>query len=250
MIEIRKISLETKVDNGNIRLMAAASRELKTPLTAIIANADVISNYVENMDDARILAKNIYDDAERLAATIKNLFSLIRLDNTEYREKIQFQPVNLRQVIREAIALCRVRLTANQQELSYDNSVDCMIQSVPKLLRQVLVNLVDNAAKYSPRGGKIAVDVFCANDYVHISIADNGAGIPECDITRIFDSFYRADKARALAIAGDGLGLAIAKKIIDVLHGEIIVQSVVSKGTTFTVKLPLLSTRQLDNSTT
>ena len=224
---------------NNLKLMAAASRELKTPLTAIIANADVISNYVENVEDAKILAKNIYNDAERLAVTIKNLFSLIRLDNAEYRDKIQFQTVNLTRIIREAIALCRVRITANQQELSYDTANDCVIQSVPKLLRQVLVNIVDNAAKYSPRGSKIVIDVFCASEFVYISIADNGAGILECDFMRIFDSFYRADKVRALAIAGDGLGLTITKKIIDVLHGEISLQSVVDEGTTFTVKLPL-----------
>ncbi|MEI6286018.1 MAG: HAMP domain-containing sensor histidine kinase [Bacillota bacterium] len=224
---------------NNLKLMAAASRELKTPLTAIIANADVISNYVENIDDAKILAKNIYNDAERLAVTIKNLFSLIRLDNADYRAKIQFQTMNLTRIIREAIALCRVRITANQQELIYDSTNDCLIQSVPKLLRQVLVNLVDNAAKYSPRGSKIVVDVFCDKEFAYVSIADNGAGILECDFKRIFDSFYRADKVRALAIAGDGLGLTITKKIVDVLNGEISLQSVVDEGTTFTVKLPL-----------
>ena len=223
---------------NNLKLMAAASRELKTPLTAIIANADVISNYVENIDDAKILAKNIYNDAERLAVTIKNLFSLIRLDNADYRAKIQFQTMNLTRIIREAIALCRVRITANQQELIYDSTNDCLIQSVPKLLRQVLVNLVDNAAKYSPRGSKIVVDVFCDKEFAYVSIADNGAGILECDFKRIFDSFYRADKARSSAAGRVGLGLAITQAIVQAHGGSLEATSELGQGSVFTVRLP------------
>ena len=239
MIEIRKKNLGITSDNGNVKLMATASRELKTPLTAILANADVIMNYVENIDDARILAKNIYSDAERLATMMKNLFSLIRFANAEYRDKIQMQPVKLVRIIREAVALCRIRITDNQQELTCNFVDDCLVQSVPKLLLQVFTNLVDNASRYSPKGGKIAVDMVCENDCVSVSVTDNGAGISERDLTRIFDSFYRADKTRPFAIAGNGLGLAIAKQIVDILSGQIVVQSVVGKGTTFTVKLPL-----------
>ncbi|MFA6076291.1 MAG: HAMP domain-containing sensor histidine kinase [Negativicutes bacterium] len=214
-----------------------AANELKTPLTGIISNADMIVNYVENIEDAKILAKNIQNDAERLATMTKNLFSLARLQGSEYRENMELQPVDLTKIIREAIALCRISLTENQQELRFNYDDDCLIDSDPELLRQAFVNLIDNAARYSPRGGKIVVSMFCEIDCVRISVADNGSGISECDVDRIFDEFYRADKSLAQAIAGSGLGLAITKQIIEVLNGQIKVESTVGTGTEFIIKL-------------
>lgn len=224
------------IENEKI-FTASVAEELKTPLAAIMSNADMIVNYVENIVDAKLLAKNIYSEAERLALMTKNLFTLTRLE-TAGQGELQFKEVDLSLIIREAVALCRIRSTEKQQTIHCKFDDNCIISCEPDLLRQVFVNLVDNATKYSPPESTIVIDMTGDADFVNISVADNGTGISAPDRERIFEMFYRADKARTQTIAGTGLGLAITKQIVGTLHGEIRVDSIVGTGTIFTVKLP------------
>jgi two-component system phosphate regulon sensor histidine kinase PhoR len=105
-------------------------------------------------------------------------------------------------------------------------------------VNQIFDNLIDNAIKYTEPGGSIEVSVRRSGDFVHAAVKDTGIGIPEEDLPRIFERFYRVDKARSRELGGTGLGLSIAKHLVQALNGEIIVESTVGSGSTFTVKLP------------
>ena len=118
----------------------------------------------------------------------------------------------------------------------------CLVSAHPVLMEQALTNLIQNAVKYCPEGTKIQVRGSCIDDHIHIEVEDEGYGIPQADLPRIFERFYRVDKARSRDMGGTGLGLSIVKHIAQIHGGSVMVRSIEGKGSTFTIILPKTET--------
>lgn len=228
-----------RLENLRRDFVANVSHELKTPVTSI-------QGFVEALRDSRpddpeqasrylgIIAKH----AERLNAIIDDLLSLSRLEEGAEKRAILFEDVKLRPALEAAIELAGVRAEQKRikVELSCDDSTSAKINA--PLLEQAIVNLVDNAVKYSDEGTTVSIDVLQQDKETAIRVKDNGCGIPKEHLARIFERFYVVDKSRSRKLGGTGLGLAIVKHITLVHSGHVSVQSTPGQGSIFTIHLP------------
>ncbi|WP_152049974.1 sensor histidine kinase [Tautonia marina] len=220
--------------------VANASHELKTPLAAIKVNTETLLDWGLHDDSVNVtLLNQINEQVDRLDNLVQDMLRLARLESGQ--EPFQFELMALGPVVRESIESHEARARARNQTLvaevdDLDDSV--RVRAAEEAVRQILDNLIDNAIKYTPEGGSIRVSTWANDQRVTISVTDSGSGIPRDDIPRIFERFYRVDKARSRSQGGTGLGLAIVKHLIQSLDGEISVESIVGTGSTFTVRLP------------
>jgi two-component system phosphate regulon sensor histidine kinase PhoR len=220
--------------------VANVSHELKTPLSVIKANVETLLDGA--LDDAQHRGRfldQIARQADRLHALILDLLSLARIESGS--EQYDFRPVAVDAVVRGCLERHRPRAEAHRQTL------DLIDPDAPPLsawadeeaLDQVLENLLDNALKYTPDGGAIRVGWHQADGQACIEVRDTGIGIPEADLPRIFERFYRVDRARSREMGGTGLGLSIVKHLVQAMHGTVHATSQIGKGTTFVVSLPV-----------
>jgi signal transduction histidine kinase len=232
-----KIERLKYLDNVRTDFVANVSHELKTPLTSI-------RGFVETLEDGAI---NDSNNARRFLAIIKKhaqrlgniIDDLLRLSELESGGGIEMAELDLKGLIDEIVMGFGHSLSVKQQRLSVETSSDDFtIRGDRDKLEQVFVNLVDNAIKYTKEGGGIKVQLAKADDSVIVTVEDNGIGIPKEDIERVFERFYRVDKAHSRELGGTGLGLSIAKHIVLVHNGEIRIESEVNKGTKVFVTLP------------
>jgi len=218
--------------------VANVSHELKTPLTAVRGFAEtLLSGSVPPQDVEKYLGV-ILKHAERLGSLIDDLLELSRIESR--KQPLQFTSVDVGRVA--------VGVTTGMEPLlrSKALSVKLVEQAEPpaearadrRAVEQVLTNLLDNAAKYTNAGGHIEVQVTAAGDRIAVEVRDDGIGIPERDLPRIFERFYRVEKARSRDLGGTGLGLSIVKHLVQAMDGEIFVQSELGRGTTFRFTLP------------
>jgi len=219
--------------------VANVSHELKTPLSVIKASIEtLIDGAVEDAEVRRPFLEQIADQGERLHSLILDLISLARIESGEAVMDLQAVPIDL------AISDCldRHHTLAEAKELRLDvtggSETAPDVWADEEALGQILDNLVHNAVKYTQPGGTIRLRWQENGSSVSLQIEDNGPGIPERDMPRIFERFYRVDKARSRELGGTGLGLAIVKHLVQVLKGTIKASSQVGKGTTFIVTLP------------
>jgi len=225
--------------------VANVSHELKTPLSVITACVEtLIDGAVEDQENRGRFLERIAEQAERLHNLILDLLSLARLESET--EAFVMQPVSLE----KAVAACLERhLTLadakNQLLESQAPPANGQTSAVPiqawaddEAVRQILDNLVDNALKYTPAGGAVRVRWGCDGDQVFLQVEDTGIGIPEAELPRIFERFYRVDKARSRELGGTGLGLSIVKHLAQAMDGSVSAKSKVGDGTTFTVRFP------------
>ena len=216
------------------------SHELRTPLTSV-------KSYLEALDEGALydpvapdFIKVSLDETNRMMRMVTDLLHLSRIDNAT--TKLDIELINFTAFI--TFILNRFDKMRNQdEEKKYELVRDYPITSVwieidTDKMTQVIDNILNNAIKYSPDGGKITVSMKTTDDQMILSISDQGLGIPKQDLPRIFDRFYRVDRARSRAQGGTGLGLAIAKEIIKQHNGFIWAKSEYSKGSTFTIVLP------------
>ncbi len=218
--------------------VANVSHELRTPLTAITGYAETLRDGGLG-DPARAaeFVEVIHRHAERLRALIEDLLDLASVEQGEAR--LSLAPVPLREVVDQAVAVVRPAAEGRRQSLSVDLPGDLPTPLADRdRLAQVLINLLDNAVKFTPDGGRIAVAASRDRDRVVVSVSDTGIGIPAGDLDRIFERFYRVDRSRDRRERGTGLGLAIAKHLTLAMGGTIEVESVQGSGTTFRVGLP------------
>lgn len=216
------------------------SHELRTPLTSV-------KSYLEALDEGALydpvapdFIKVSLDETNRMMRMVTDLLHLSRIDNAN--SKLDIELINFTAFI--TFILNRFDKMRNQdEEKKYELVRDYPITSVwieidTDKMTQVIDNILNNAIKYSPDGGKITVSMKITDDQMILSISDQGLGIPKQDLPRIFDRFYRVDRARSRAQGGTGLGLAIAKEIIKQHNGFIWAKSEYGKGSTFTIVLP------------
>jgi two-component system phosphate regulon sensor histidine kinase PhoR len=219
--------------------VANVSHELKTPITSIKGFVEtLLDGALNNPEDAERFLKIVARQTDRLNAIIEDILSLSRIEDQTEKDKIVFEKCQVREVLESAIQLCELQARSRKidVELICDESIATRLNA--PLMEQAIVNLVDNAIKYSEEGKVVRVQAQRNNGDVTICVSDKGGGIASEHLQRIFERFYRADKARSRNLGGTGLGLAIVKHIVLVHQGSIAVDSKLGKGTTFTIHVP------------
>ena len=223
-------------ENARRRFVSDASHELKTPLAAIRLLTDSILQ-TDNIDPetTREFVTDIWQEAERLSRITEDLLRLTRLDSgvLDPPAVVDVLPV-LEQVMRMMSLIAQEKGT----ELTYRSEGTCTVLSSRDEIHQIIYNLTDNAVKYSPYGSTVQVSLFREAGQVVLTVEDNGAGIPEEDLPRLFERFYRVDKARSRAAGGTGLGLAIVSDTVERRGGTVTAANRPSGGAVFTVRWP------------
>ena len=238
IVVIQDITEHVKLDNMRKEFVADVSHELKTPITSIMGYADTLleSDYDKEMQTKFL--EVISSEARRMARLVTDLLVLSRYDNKKVtKEESVFD-------LGELTKNCIDRLRFEVEKKNHN--VECFVTAnVPPVnadkygIERVILNIISNAIKYTPENGVIKVYVgFVYND-AYIKVIDNGIGIPEADLSRIFERFYRVDKARSRELGGTGLGLPIAKEIIEQNNGSIDIKSEAGKGTEVVIRIPV-----------
>ncbi len=218
------------------RFVADASHELRAPLTAILGNVELLERKPDMQHEERAEAvTHIGREARRMNRLASDLLALARADAGQV---LEFRQVELDRLLLEVFHEAKV--LARGVKLAIRDLDQAATQGDPDRLKQLLLILVDNALKYTPPGGEVALSLNREGGLAVLKVADTGIGIAPEDLPHIFERFYRADKARARDQAGTGLGLSIAKWIVERHGGQIEVDSVPGQGSTFTVRLPLV----------
>lgn len=233
---VQDITEHVKLDNMQKEFVADVSHELKTPITSIMGYADTLLEGEYDKETQDKFLNVIASEARRMAKLVTDLLTLSRYDNNKGTQKETFDLGTL-------VKSCQEKLEIEIQKKNHN--VSCFVTAdVPPVyaekydIERVVLNILTNSIKYTPEGGEIKIYVgFVYND-AYIKVFDNGIGIPEDDLTRIFERFYRVDKARTREMGGTGLGLSIAKEILDKNGGSIDIKSVVGEGTEVVVRIP------------
>ena len=220
--------------------VANVSHELKTPLTVIKSSVEALTDGAVEEPEARdTFLAQVTREADRLHDLIQDLLSLARIESGKLA--LDPKPVPLGRAIEDCVERHHARAeskTLTVIERPPADGREAVVWADPDALRQVLDNLVDNAIKYTPNGGRITVRWNAADETVIFEVEDTGVGIPQEDLPRVFERFYRVDKARSRAVGGTGLGLSIVKHLVQAMKGQVRVASTFGKGTTFRVSLP------------
>jgi len=221
------------------RFIADASHELRTPLAILRGETEVALSKTRTLKEYQQSLSLIQDEAERLSRIVEDLFILARQPiNT--RAALNKERLSLNDAIRDCARAAQVLAMQKGVRLKLENdSPSIALNGDEELIRRLILNLLDNAVKYTPAGGEISLALARQNGSAEIVVRDTGIGIPEAAQPRVFDRFYRVDKARARAMGGAGLGLSIARWIVEVHGGEISLASTPGQGSTFTVVLPV-----------
>jgi two-component system phosphate regulon sensor histidine kinase PhoR len=240
ILGIQDISDLRRLERLRQEFVANVSHELKSPLAVIKACVETLQDGAVEDAEARVLfLDQINEHSDRLHNLILDLMSLARMESG--MESLEYLAVNLADAVQECFQRHAVRANSKKQTLEMEPPPEPAAQEIrtdQEALGQILDNLVDNAIKYTPEGGHIRVRWYGMGDQICIEVEDTGIGIPEEDLPRIFERFYRVDKARSRELGGTGLGLAIVKNLAKVLHGSVKAQSKSGEGSTFTVNLP------------
>jgi len=241
LVVLNDITRIKRLENIRKDFVANVSHELKTPITAIKASVETLKDgAVGKARDAGRFLDIITNHAERLNAIIEDLLNLSRIEQEAEKRQIILSKSNIREVLQEAISVCQNKASERKIhiELECDQTLSGRIN--PPLLEEAVINLIDNAIKYSKVGSRVRIEGFQENDEVVIRIQDWGTGIPQEYLPRIFERFYRVDKARNRNLGGTGLGLAIVKHILNAHNGRVSVKSTPRKGSIFSLYLPRL----------
>ena len=236
---IQDITEHVKLDNMQKEFVADVSHELKTPITSIMGYADTLLEGEYDKETQVKFLNVIATEARRMARLVTDLLTLSRYDSN--KKKIQRESFDLGELVKR----CQDKLAIEIKKKKHN--VNCFVTAdVPPVyadkydIERVILNILTNSIKYTKDGGEIKIYVgFVYND-AYIKVFDNGIGIPEEDLSRIFERFYRVDKARTREMGGTGLGLSIAKEILDKNGGSIDIKSVVGQGTEVVIRIPTI----------
>jgi heavy metal sensor kinase len=221
------------------RFVADASHELRTPIAVIRGEADVALSQPRTPGEYRESLATILDEARRLSRLVDDLLNLARADAGHVR--LQTQDFYLNELLAECCRSVNTLAAARQLALRCEAGADLQFTGDEALLRRLIVNLLDNAIRYTPPGGTVTASLASCNGNAELRIADTGIGIPSADVPHIFERFYRAGEARSRQDGGFGLGLAIVKWIAESHGGAVACTSAPSQGSAFTVTLPRLT---------
>jgi len=237
IVGLRDVTDRRRQEKAQRDFVANVSHELRTPITAVRVTAEALLSGAKNSPELldRFL-DSLVKESERLSLLIDDLLELAKIESGGRIVKRSRKSVS--EIIDHGVANVRRRAEANGLTLSVDSPRNLLAYADGGQIEQVLINLLDNAVKYTPAGGSIAVSAREDGDFVTVSVADTGIGIPRDEIGRIFERFYRVDKARSRQLGGTGLGLSIVREIITAHGGEVNVQSQLDKGSVFAFTIP------------
>lgn len=246
ILVIQDITEHVKLNNMRKEFVADVSHELKTPITSIIGYSETLQEAEYDKETQDKFLSVIVSQAKMMSKLVNDLLTLSKYDNDQIKtEKSEFDLGELVKGVYE-----NLRLESKKK----NQSLQCLVTaSVPPVyanrdgIERVIINILSNSIKYTPEKGTIKIYVgFVYND-AYIKIIDNGIGIPEEDLERIFDRFYRVDKARSREMGGTGLGLSIAKEILEKNDGSIDIKSELGKGTEVVIRIPAVTERKSKN---
>ncbi|MCI9016995.1 MAG: cell wall metabolism sensor histidine kinase WalK [Clostridia bacterium] len=237
MIVIQDITEHVKLDNMRKEFVADVSHELKTPITSIMGYADTLLEGEYEKETQDKFLNVIASEARRMAKLVTDLLTLSRYDNNQV--KTEKQEFDLGELVKKCQEKLQLEIDKKHQEIECFVTANVPLVSADKYgIERVVLNILTNSIKYTKEKGHIKIYVgFVYND-AYIKIIDNGVGIPEEDLTKIFERFYRVDKARTREMGGTGLGLSIAKEILDKNNGSIDIKSKVGEGTEVVIRVP------------
>jgi two-component system phosphate regulon sensor histidine kinase PhoR len=218
--------------------VANVSHELRTPISSIKGYAEtLLDGAIDDKENAKDFIEIIHSDSERLASLINDILDLSKIESGEL--KLGIQPISLTPIIKKVVKLLTKQAKAKgvKIELDVSNTV-CKVMADKERIAQVVLNLLDNAIKYNKLNGKVTISYKEDKKLLKVNITDTGLGIPAKDLDRIFERFYRADRARSREIGSTGLGLSIVKHIIEAHGGAVSVESIPDDGSVFSFTLP------------
>lgn len=237
IVVLHDVTKQQKLELSRREFVANVSHELRTPLTTIKSYSETLSEMVED-STAQSFTHTIISETDRMTRLVKDLLVLSSLEHSKEAVKAKFDISGL---VSDVVST--MQLVASEQGhrllLEMDKKLPAFYGDRDKI-EQLLYNIISNAIKYTPNGGKIEVKALKVYNDIIIKIKDNGIGIPQKDLPRIFERFYRVDKARSRQRGGTGLGLAISQGIAEAHDGKISISSVFGEGTEVTITLPLL----------
>ena len=247
IILLQDITEHVKLDNMRKEFVADVSHELKTPITSILGYTETLleGNYDK---ETQVKFLNVIEsESHRMAKLVSDLLTLSRYDNN--KNKTEITDIDLGDLTKKCLEKLKVEIEKKQHKIECFVTAEVPLVKVDKYgIERVILNILTNAIKYTPENGNIKIYVgFVYND-AYIKVIDNGIGIPEKDLPRVFERFYRVEKARAREMGGTGLGLAIAKEIIDQNNGSINIKSVQGKGTEVVIRIPAKSKESVENN--
>ena len=238
MVVIQDITEHVKLDNMRKEFVADVSHELKTPITSIKGYSETLLDGDCDKETEKHFLHVIDDNADRMERLVQDLLTLSKYDNNRATNKpTEFD-------LGELAKLCKEKFDIEIKRKNQD--VNCFVTAdVPNVyadrdgIERVILNILSNSIKYTPEGGKIDIYVGYVHNDAYVKIKDTGIGIPKNDLDRIFERFYRVDKARSRQLGGTGLGLSIAKEIIEKNNGSINIKSKVNEGTEVVIQIPV-----------
>nr|MBQ4319021.1 HAMP domain-containing protein [Clostridia bacterium] len=239
---LHDITSRYELDKAQREFVANVSHELRTPLTVIKSSVESIQLYPDMDGEMRdTFLENAVEESDRMLRIIGDLLTLSRLDNN--KTKWEISTFNLTQTLTRLCDILQNDAKSHGHTLKFEKRGDLpMITADKEKIEQVVINIISNSIKYTPDGGLVILRARSNGQSVFISVSDNGVGIPEEDLPRLFERFYRVEKARTTDTGGTGLGLAIAKEIAEAHGGSIGIRSKVGSGTEVTIELPITTT--------
>jgi two-component system sensor histidine kinase VicK len=247
ILVLQDITRQFSLENMRKEFVANVSHELRTPLTTIKSYAEtLLDGAMDEPSIARQFMSVVHNEAERMTRLVNDLLELSRLDNKETRwDK---KPISPSGILNDVISKMLVNIKKKNLALETD-----ILQHSPDIfadrdkIEQVFQNILSNAIKYTPEGGKIFIRLDSIEGRVRIIFGDTGIGIPKEDLPRLFERFYRVDKTRSRELGGTGLGLSIAKEIVEAHDGSITIDSELGHGTQVTILLPAVADSEVSN---
>ncbi|WP_284641128.1 two-component system histidine kinase PnpS [Paenibacillus silviterrae] len=247
LIVLHDTTAMRRLERMRSEFVANVSHELKTPIAAVKGFAEtLLAGALNDKETAKSFLQIIFDESERLNRLIGDILELSKIESK--RIPLHFSPVHLNSFIANCVHVMNAEAKKKHIELEMQVPQDAYMEADEDRLRQILINLLSNGINYTPEGGKVKVKVELLDGIVagsegeklKLTIADTGIGIPKKDLPRIFERFYRVDKARSRSSGGTGLGLSIVKHLVELHKGTIRVESEVGMGSKFIIELPVL----------
>lgn len=239
LVVLHDVTRLRRLENIRKDFVANVSHELRTPITSIKGFVEtLVDGALDDRDNAARFLEIIARQVDRLDAIIEDLLILSRLEKGAEEQDSRLEPGLVRDVLEAAVEMCKKMAADKEVSIQLDCTAELTAPMNAHLLEQAIVNLVDNAVKYSEPGGEVRVDAHEVQDGVTIRVQDSGCGIEPKHLPRLFERFYRVDKARSRELGGTGLGLAIVRHIVLVHRGTVDVESRIGAGSTFAVRLP------------
>ncbi|MDD3438547.1 MAG: ATP-binding protein [Clostridiaceae bacterium] len=238
MLVLQDVTEQEKLDKMRKEFVANVSHELRTPLTTIRSYTEtLLDGASDNKEYTLNFLKVINSESERMTRLVKDLLQLSKLDYDKMEWNMK--SLNILNLLRDCVVKMEMAARQKNQSLSFEAIGElCEINGDKDRIEQVIINIISNAIKYTPENGSIKVTAKRLKDSVEIRIADSGIGIPKEDLPRLFERFYRVDKARSRSMGGTGLGLSIAKNIVEAHKGSIRIESEYGKGSEVIINFP------------